>query len=237
MKTEISRQYAGKGTNKYMDIQRLIIFFPVVLFSLTIHEYAHGWVALKCGDETAKRMGRLTLDPLKHLDPLGTIMMIGMYLSNFIPFGWAKPVPIDPRNFGNPKRDIMLVSLAGPVSNVLLAITAVAISRIFYLFPMLPLASTINTLLFLLVLVNTSLAIFNMLPFAPLDGSKILIGLLPDDKIPGYLYYSRYFGIGFIILIVAENVLKIKTVSYILDPLFGFFMSLVTRLFLSGAVQ
>jgi Zn-dependent protease len=220
-----------------MDIQRLIIFFPVVLFSLTIHEYAHGWVALKCGDETALRMGRLTLDPLKHLDPLGTIMMIGMYLSSFIPFGWAKPVPIDPRNFGNPKRDIMLGSLAGPVSNILVVVAAVVLSRLLYIFPSIPLASTLNNLLFLLVLVNTSLAIFNMLPFVPLDGSKILLGLLPDNKIPGYLYYSRYIGIGFIILLVAENVLKIKTISYILDPLFGFFMSFVTQLFLSGAVQ
>lgn len=216
-----------------MDMQRLIIFFPVVLFSLTIHEYAHGWVALKCGDETAQRMGRLTLNPLKHLDPLGTIMMIGMYLSSFIPFGWAKPVPVDPRNFGNPKRDIMLVSLAGPVSNILVATVAVVLSRVFYVFPLIPLASTFNTLLFLLVLVNISLAIFNMLPFAPLDGSKILIGLLPDNKIPGYLYYSHYIGIGFIILLVAENVLKVKTISYLLDPIFGFFMSFVTQLFLS----
>jgi Zn-dependent protease len=217
-----------------MDISRLIIFFPVVLFSLTIHEFAHGWIAYKCGDDTAKRMGRLTMNPFRHLDPIGTLMMIGTYLTNFIPFGWAKPVPVDPRFFGNPKRDIMLVSLAGPVSNILTATVAVAAAKVLVFFPI-PMAREIYSILFLLALANTSLAIFNLLPFAPLDGSKILIGLLPNRLIPKYLYYSRYFGIGFIFLIVAESVLKIKTISYVLDPFFGFFMTFISKLFVSSA--
>jgi Zn-dependent protease len=170
-----------------MNISELIIFLPVVLFSLTIHEYAHGWVAYKCGDDTARSMGRLTLDPFKHLDPLGTIMMIGTYLTDFIPFGWAKPVPIDPRFFHNPKRDII---------------------------------------------VNVSLAIFNLLPFAPLDGSKIIIGFLPDNKIASYLHYSQYAGIAFIFLLIAESVLKVKTISYILGPMFSYFFVFVNQIFM-----
>jgi Zn-dependent protease len=217
-----------------MDIARLVIFFPVVLFSLTVHEYAHGWVAYRCGDDTAKRMGRLTMNPFRHLDPLGTLMMIGTYLTDFIPFGWAKPVPIDSRFFRNPKRDIMLVSLAGPVSNILTAITAVIAAKVLAFFPI-PMASEIYSLLFLLALANTSLAIFNLLPFAPLDGSKILIGLLPNRVIPKYLYYSHYFGLAFVFLFVTESILKIKTISYLLGPLFNFFITFVERLFLNGA--
>jgi Zn-dependent protease len=216
-----------------IDISRLIIFFPVLLFSLTIHEFAHGWVAYKCGDTTAKRMGRLTMNPLKHLDPMGTIMMIGTFLTEYVPFGWAKPVPVDPRLFGNPKRDIMLVSLAGPVSNILTAFAAVVIGQVLHFVPI-PMASEINQLLFLLALANTGLAVFNLLPFSPLDGSKILIGLLPNHMIPKYLYYSHYAGIAFLILIVAESVLKIKTISYFLNPVNNFFIIFFANLFTIG---
>jgi Zn-dependent protease len=215
-----------------MNISELIIFLPVVLFSLTIHEYAHGWVAYKCGDDTARSMGRLTLDPFKHLDPLGTIMMIGTYLTDFIPFGWAKPVPIDPRFFHNPKRDIMLVSLAGPLSNLLVATAAVFFSKGIHMVPQLPMAPMIFNLLYLLTIVNVSLAIFNLLPFAPLDGSKIIIGFLPDNKISSYLHYSQYAGIAFIFLLIAESVLKVKTISYVLSPVFSYFFVFVNQLFM-----
>ncbi len=214
-------------------IYEIILFLPILLFSLTIHEYAHGWVAYKCGDDTARRMGRLTMNPIKHLDPLGTLMMIGTFLSHYIPFGWAKPVPVDPRYFKNPKRDIMLVSLAGPVSNILVATVTVVVAKILVFFPI-PMAGEIYSLLYVLALVNASLALFNLLPFAPLDGSKILIGLLPNRLIPKYLYYSRYIGIGFIFLIVSERILKIRTISYVLDPLFGFFMTFIGKLFVNG---
>lgn len=217
-----------------IDIARLIIFFPVLLFSLTVHEFAHGWVAYKCGDDTAKRMGRLTMNPLKHLDPIGTIMMIGTYLTHFIPFGWAKPVPVDPRLFGNPKRDIMLVSLAGPVSNILTAFAAVVVAKVLHFIPI-PMAGEIYTMMFYLALVNTGLAVFNMLPFSPLDGSKILIGLLPNRMIPKYLYYSHYAGLAFLILIVAESVLKIKTISLFLNPVSNFFYIFFVKLFSNGS--
>jgi Zn-dependent protease len=217
-----------------IDIRGLIIFFPVLLFSLTVHEFAHGWVAFKCGDDTAKRMGRLTMNPIKHLDPIGTIMMIGTFLTHYVPFGWAKPVPVDPRLFRNPKRDIMLVSLAGPVSNILTAFAAVVVAKALHFIPI-PMAVEINQLLLILALSNTGLALFNLLPFAPLDGSKILIGLLPNHMIPKYLYYSHYAGIAFLIMIVAESVLKVKTISYLLTPLSNFFYVFVIKLFSSGA--
>ena len=95
-----------------LNIGFLIIFVPVILFSLTIHEYAHAYIAYKLGDDTAKRLGRLTLNPIKHLDPLGTILLI------LVHFGWAKPVPVDPRNFKEPKRDMLYVAIAGPISNI-----------------------------------------------------------------------------------------------------------------------
>jgi Zn-dependent protease len=199
---------------------------------LTVHEFAHGWAAWKCGDDTARRMGRLTLNPLPHLDPIGTLMLFASYFKDFIPFGWAKPVPIDSRNFNNPKRDIMLVSLAGPLSNIIVAFAGIAISIAFRFsskgnFEML----IAHMIILPLIKLNVGLAIFNLLPFAPLDGSKVIIGILPNDKIAGYLYYSRYAGLTFLFLLIAESVLKIKTISYVLNPLFSFFQFKITHLF------
>ena len=106
-----------------MNYQFLIILVPVILFSLTIHEYAHALVAYRLGDDTAKRQGRLSLNPLVHLDVLGTLLLF------IVHFGWAKPVPVDPRNFRNPKKDMLMVALAGPVSNILTAIAAAVILK------------------------------------------------------------------------------------------------------------
>lgn len=216
-----------------MDIVQLIIALPIILFSLTIHEYAHGFVAYKCGDKTARDKGRLTMNPVSHLDPIGTLLMIGTLLTQFIPFGWAKPVPIDPRNFKKPKRGIMLVSLAGPMANIAAVAAAVIINKILSAYFLIqPMVNGVNVLE-VFALVNVGLAVFNMLPFAPLDGSKVIIGLLPDEKIGPYLNYSHNAGIVFMVLLIAESMLKIKTISYILGPLFGFFRSFVTQLFLS----
>ena len=217
-----------------MDLEGLIILLPAILLSLTIHEFAHGWMALKCGDSTARDMGRLTLNPIKHLDPLGTIMIIGTYLSHYIPFGWAKPVPIDPRNFGNPKRDIMLVSLAGPLSNILLALLSISLYRLLHFIPQIPLGQSIGSILGLLILVNAGLAFFNLLPFPPLDGSKILIGFLPNRVIPSYLYYSKYAGFGFIALLLLERMANIKTISYVLEPALTTVLSLISILVYGG---
>ncbi|MFQ5715523.1 MAG: site-2 protease family protein [Nitrospinales bacterium] len=166
--------------------QLLILLTPVILLSLTIHEYSHGKVAYLLGDDTAKRLGRLSFNPLKHLDPLGVIVFY------FLGFGWAKPVPVDWRNFVNPRKDLMYVSLAGPLSNVALAVICGFFIRVisphesWILFCMLAFG----------VYINTALAIFNMLPVYPLDGSSILKGLVPPgiaarlsslDRVVGFL--------------------------------------------------
>lgn len=162
-----------------LDFKFLLIFVPVILFSLTIHEYSHAYIANKLGDDTAKRLGRLTLNPLKHLDPIGTILLL------LVHFGWAKPVPVDPRNFKDPKKDMLYVAIAGPISNIITAI----ISGILLKFIVFNLASTgafgtytVPLIQFLvwMIFIGVVLAVFNMLPIPPLDGSRVLYGLLPE---------------------------------------------------------
>jgi Zn-dependent protease len=154
----------------------LILLIPPLLFALTVHEAAHGLAALKLGDPTAKLLGRLTLNPLAHLDPLGSLIFL-------IPphIGWAKPVPVDPRYLKNPRRDMMWIALAGPVSNVLLALMFGTILRIIEAVPH-QMTSIVEMALVRMVLwsvvLNLSLAVFNMIPIFPLDGSKVLSGLL-----------------------------------------------------------
>jgi Zn-dependent protease len=154
----------------------LILLIPPLLFALTVHEAAHGLAALKLGDPTAKLLGRLTLNPLAHLDPLGSLIFL-------IPphIGWAKPVPVDPRYLKNPRRDMMWIALAGPVSNVILALVFGTIFRIIEAVPhqMTSIAEmAIYRMVLWSVVLNLSLAVFNMIPIFPLDGSKVLSGLL-----------------------------------------------------------
>jgi Zn-dependent protease len=154
----------------------LILLIPPLLFALTVHEAAHGFAALKLGDPTAKILGRLTLNPLAHLDPLGSLIFL-------MPphIGWAKPVPVDPRYLKHPRRDMMWIALAGPVSNVILALIFGTILRIIEAVPhqMTSIAemALVRMVLWSVVL-NLSLAVFNMIPIFPLDGSKVLSGLL-----------------------------------------------------------
>ena len=175
-----------------MDMQFLVMLAPVILFSLTIHEYAHALAAWKLGDDTAKRMGRLSLNPLVHLDLLGTILLF------IVHFGWAKPVPVDPRNFRNPKKDMLLVALAGPVSNVLTAaVAAVALKIVFENFGAAAVLSssglsTAVRLLVWFIFIGVVLAVFNMIPLPPLDGSRVLYGLLPDGLARRYMTVERY---------------------------------------------
>jgi Zn-dependent protease len=171
------------------DIQGLILSAPAILFGLTIHEFSHGWVAWRLGDPTAKMMGRLTLNPLKHLDPIGTIALF------LFRFGWAKPVPIDPRNFRHPTRDMAISGLAGPAANLLTAAAAGLILRMLDLFHV---GGFALTLTYYFVLFNLILCFFNLLPIPPLDGSRLLYHLLPPNLAAGYARLERY---GFIILI------------------------------------
>ena len=157
------------------------------LICITLHELSHGFVAYMLGDDTAKRAGRLSLNPLRHLDPMGMLMMV------VFRFGWAKPVPVDMRYFKNPKRGMALTALAGPASNVLIAIVFLFLYGLFYR----PLSANATGLYFLRMInltavISLGLAVFNILPFPPLDGSKILFSFLNDEGYRLVLRYERY---------------------------------------------
>jgi len=177
-------------------IQQIVILAPPILFALTAHEYAHGYVAYRLGDPTASNMGRLTMNPLKHLDPLGVICFF------LIKIGWAKPVPVDPRYFKNPRQDMLWVSLAGPCTNLVLALASAVLAKIIA-FTAGALPSVISYPLIQMIVasvwINIVLAVFNMVPIPPLDGSKILMALLPPRQAMSFAKLEPY---GFIILLV-----------------------------------
>jgi Zn-dependent protease len=187
--------------NELTLLQRVVVWVLPVIFAITVHEVAHGWVAKKYGDNTAFMMGRLTLNPIKHIDLVGTIILPGLLLltgTGFI-FGWAKPVPVDPRYFKNPRRDMAIVALAGPVSNLLMAIGWALCARLGVVLNMevvtLPLIYTGIAG----ISINLVLALINLLPIPPLDGSRILTGILPSRLAWKYNQLERY---GFIILLL-----------------------------------
>jgi Zn-dependent protease len=150
----------------------------VLIASVVIHEVAHGWAANKLGDPTAKLDGRLTLNPARHLDPIGSILIPGILLITNAPFlfGWARPVPYNPYNLKNPRRDEALIALAGPASNIILAVLAALAFRVF----MPGMETLFASVLFLIVILNLVLAVFNLIPIPPLDGSKLLFAAIPS---------------------------------------------------------
>ncbi|MBU0730175.1 MAG: site-2 protease family protein [Proteobacteria bacterium] len=177
-------------------IRDLTILAPPFLLALTVHEVAHGRVAYRLGDPTAYNQGRLTLNPLKHLDPIGTICFFIMKI------GWAKPVPVNPIYFKNPRKDMLWVSLAGPGANFMLAIASAILAKVlslaaplipnFFLWPLLNMVAAS-------IWINIMFGVFNLVPIPPLDGSKILMGLLPDGLARSYARVDRY---GFIVLLI-----------------------------------
>ena len=202
-----------------IDFAHIFISFIVLLFSLTVHEMAHAWTADRLGDPTARMLGRVSLNPIVHADPIGTILfpLIAM-VSNAPLIGWAKPVPVNPRNLGHPRRDYVFVAAAGPVSNLLMALAAAMVLRLVTITPVTlgepnvsaPLASLLGQLLRL----NVLLAIFNMIPIPPLDGGNVLSGLLPYrlessfNKIRPYgflLLYALIISGGFNYLVVSPT--------------------------------
>jgi Zn-dependent protease len=180
-------------------IYQIIVF----LFALCVHESAHAWVAWRLGDPTARMLGRATLNPVRHIDPVGTILIpVLCYLSGagFF-FGWAKPVPVDLRNFRNPVRDDVLVSIAGPASNFLLAIVSIIALRLLAMTGgTLAVAEPLALLLWFSMLCNVGLGIFNLIPVPPLDGSHVLRHLLPAGARG---IYDRVGMIGLVVLFLA----------------------------------
>ncbi len=179
-------------------VQKIVSWVPPVLFAITVHEVAHGWIAARLGDKTALMLGRLTLNPVKHVDPIGTILVPGLLMlmqTGFL-FGWAKPVPITWQNLKHPKRDMALVAAAGPTANLLMAVGWALVIRLGLL-----LGESGLALVFMGtagIFINTILMVLNLLPLPPLDGGRVMTGLLPG---PLAWKFSRIEPYGFMILI------------------------------------
>ena len=187
-----------------MDLSVLLARAIVLFTAITVHEFSHGFVAYKLGDPTAKYSGRLTLNPIAHLDIWGALCMV------FAGFGWAKPVPINPMYFRDRKRDSALCALAGPLSNIVLAFLAAVLAAAYtvFIYSKIPNFATkfVVTLISQLASVNIGFAVFNLIPFPPLDGSKILGAFLPNDKYNKLLMYES-FGFPVLMLLSFSGVL------------------------------
>lgn len=193
----------------------LLLSLPAVLWALSFHEFCHGWVAYRMGDRTAAHQGRLSLNPLDHLDPIGTLMLI------LFRFGWAKPVPINSRYFKNPRRGIVLVSLAGSGGNFL---TALVCGVLINLFPDLFLGHwALREFMINMLWINVGLGVFNLIPIPPLDGSKVLAMFLPPRAMNGFFFLERY-GMPIILILVVFGVIQaiMTPISLFLVNLFLF---------------
>ena len=203
--TKILSVTTGENMIDYELLKTSIITFVVVIVSLTVHEVSHGFVSYLLGDDTAKRLGRLTLNPIKHIDIIGAVCMF------VFKFGWAKAVPINPDRYKNFRLGTVIVSIAGPLSNLIMSFVATFV-YVYMTFK----TSVDNVLIYefliTFIVLNISLAVFNLIPVSPLDGSKILLAFLPEKAYRFVLRYERY---GFIVLIA---------LSY-----FGFFSGVIDK--------
>ncbi len=203
-----------------MEILSRILAYVVLLFSITIHESAHGWTANKFGDPTAYNMGRVTLNPIPHIDPIGTLLFPLIMMITGIPFiGWAKPVPVNPYNLKDPKKDNLWISFSGPLSNLMAAgafIIAGVILKSMFILP-----SIILLILFYGALINSILAVFNLIPIPPLDGSGILMGFLSDEAAEKYEQIRPF---GFLIIL---GLLFIGFLNLIFSPIYTFISNIL----------
>ncbi len=208
----------GDAESFRITLISLLLSLPVIMFSLSLHETAHGYVAWKCGDPTAHNLGRLTLNPIKHLDPIGFLCMM------VFGFGWAKPVPVNTRYFNNPKRGMILTAAAGPASNLIMGIISSVISALFMVLTYRGTYSLALYVVYLLfyycALMNYMLAIFNMIPVPPFDGSRIIMGVLPTNVYFKLMKHERtvmYVLLG--LLLLCYYVLDFSPFSYLANLL------------------
>ena len=200
-----------------IDPQIIVLLIPALVFSLSFHEFAHAWMAYRLGDSTAARMGRLTLNPMSHLDPIGSLALLLMG------FGWAKPVPVDPRYLKNPRQDMVKVAAAGPISNIILAIIAALVLRL--LFDSDFLSNSVKTFFIIFMQINITLAVFNLLPVSPLDGSQILSPFLEKQFGPNIVWKMRVHGPRVLFIIIIFSMLTdIHIFSFIITPIFNLFI-------------
>ena len=195
----------------------LLVILPIVLFSLSVHEYSHGYSAMLLGDKTAKKLGRLTLNPIKHLDLIGTLAIL------FIGIGWAKPVPVMVENLSRGRKSLWIVALAGPVSNFIIAIFFAVIFNLFDMSNDIQIVKntielSIPYFFLAMIFLNVALGIFNLLPIPPLDGGNIIYSLLPDKLAD---YYSRYSGRLMILFIILIFLLIKSYPDIVITPVIG----------------
>jgi Zn-dependent protease len=202
-----------------LDIASILLVLGVVLASLTVHEWAHAWTADRLGDPTARMLGRVSFNPIVHIDPIGTIILplVAIFTTGFI-FGWAKPVPVNVSRLGHPKRDFMIVAAAGRASNRLLATAAARVFRV--VGGLESMADPVTRVLYFAVSINVLLAVFNMLPVPPLDGGNVLAGLLPDTFAP-LINGLRQYGFLILLALIMSGILRtvIEPVSNFVERL------------------
>ena len=200
-----------------LDSQVIVLLIPSLIFSLSFHEYAHAWMAHRLGDNTAAHMGRLTLNPIAHLDLMGSMALLVMG------FGWAKPVPVDSRFLNDPKNDMVKVAAAGPIANIILAVIAAILLRVFFDLGMVP--NSLKTFFIIFMQINITLAVFNLIPLSPLDGSQILSPFLEKRFGTDIMWKMKVYGpqILFFILIFSA-ITNIHIFSFIINPIFNLFV-------------